>query len=120
VAGSVIPCEIVGFVRLNGQNSIKTSTPIIDFSDLSQSVFWGDVDEVIIALPTDRLAEISNVMAQLEHICVPTRAIIDLGARNIIQERIFCANGLQVFDLHRTPAESFTYLLAQRAFDIIF
>jgi Undecaprenyl-phosphate glucose phosphotransferase len=118
-AGTVIPCEIVGFVRLPGQQA-KCQGRILELQEVARKNVLNGIDEITIAAPPSMFAEIPNIMRDLERACVPIRAILDFGEGNIVRDHIFQVNGLHLLDLHRNPTESLSYILAKRTFDIVF
>jgi Undecaprenyl-phosphate glucose phosphotransferase len=117
--GTVIPCEIVGFVRLPGQRP-QCDGQILELHEVARKNVLDGVDEITIAAPPSMFAELPNIMRDLERACVPIRAILDFGEGNIVRDHIFQVNGLHLLDLHRNPTESLSYILAKRTFDIVF
>jgi Undecaprenyl-phosphate glucose phosphotransferase len=118
--GQEIPCAIVGFVRLPGQDVTATGAPILDLDDIGTKVLSEHVDDVIVAVPPARFGEISGIVERLEALCVPMRAVLDLGDRMIALERVFEFGKLLMLDLQSTPADSTVYLVIKRGFDIVF
>ena len=48
------------------------------------------------------------------------RAIIDIGGIPLLRERLFQFGDMQMLDLSTTPAESPTYFVLKRIFDLVF
>src|SRR6185369_9036695 len=78
------------------------------------------MDDVVIALPPERLSELSDVVRRLGAISAPIRTVLDLGDVVVIRERWFQFGDLQMLDVSATPIESPYYFVAKRAFDISF
>ncbi len=118
--GQVMPCRIVGYVHLPGQEVAVGNSPIIAMEDVSKLTQGKGVDDVVIAVPASRLGEIQEIMSALEGMYVPTRVILDLGGGVSIRDRLFDFGGVQMLDLEATPAESASYVVFKRIFDVIF
>jgi Undecaprenyl-phosphate glucose phosphotransferase len=119
-AGQVAPCRVVGYVRLEGQKVENAGVPIHELQDIERVTAGNGFDEVIIALPLSRFSEIPLLMNRLERLCVPVRAVLDFGEGVAVRERLFDLGGMLMLDLHATPAESVTYSVLKRAFDMVF
>lgn len=120
MAGQVAPCQVVGYIRLPGQTAAETDAPIHDLSQIEKLTSGNGFDEVILALPLSRYDEIPSLMGRLESLCVPVRAVMDFGQGVSVRERLFDLGGMMMLDLHVTAAESVTYSILKRAFDLVF
>jgi Undecaprenyl-phosphate glucose phosphotransferase len=118
--GQVMPCRIVGYVRLPGQEIAVGNSPVIAIEDVSKLTRGSGIDDVVIAVPASRLGEIQKIMSALEGMYVPTRVILDLGVGVSIRDRLFDFGGVQMLDLEATSAESASYVVFKRIFDAIF
>ncbi|HUZ47376.1 MAG TPA: undecaprenyl-phosphate glucose phosphotransferase [Terriglobia bacterium] len=118
--GEVMPCRTVGFVSLPGQKAAEFKAPVYTMEDLETLASRNGIDEVILALPLSRFAEIPALMTRLEPLCVPIRATLDMGEDIFVRERLFDLGGMLMLDLNSTPAESITYFILKRAFDLVF
>jgi exopolysaccharide biosynthesis polyprenyl glycosylphosphotransferase len=76
--------------------------------------------DVILAVPSDRLADLPRLRSQLAPLCVPIRLILDVGDGIQTGQRLFHFGGLLMLDLQVTPAESTLYVILKRAFDLAF
>lgn len=119
-AGQVAPCRIVGYVRLPGQVVADTNCRVHELENIDKLTSGNGFDEVILALPLSRYPEIPSLMNKLQHLCVPVRAVLDLGEGVAVRERLFGFGGILMLDLHMTPAESVTYSVLKRVFDLAF
>ncbi len=119
-SGQVMPCRVVGFVSLPGQGAAEADSPTYATEDLERLASQNGIDEVILALPLSRFAEIPALMARLEPLCVPIRVTLDMGEDILVRERLFDLGGMLMLDLHSTPAESVTYTVLKRTFDLVF
>jgi Undecaprenyl-phosphate glucose phosphotransferase len=118
--GLVMPCTVVGFVPLPHQEIRVTGSPVINLDVREIRETCGRVDEIIIAIPPARYGEIQAIVAKLEPLCVPVRAILDFGKGVVIREAIFDFQGIPMVDLRVTPSESVMYMIAKRGFDLVF
>jgi exopolysaccharide biosynthesis polyprenyl glycosylphosphotransferase len=118
--GQAMPCRIVGYVHLPGQEVAVGGSPIIEMEDVGALMNGNEVDDVVIAVPTSRLGEIQKSTSALEGMYVPMRVILDLGVGVSIRDRLFDFGGVQMLDLEATPAESASYVVFKRLFDVIF
>ncbi len=112
-------CRIVGYVRIPDQE-VRVSGAVVDLSDLS-SISSSEIDDVVLALPPSefsRIPELMNVLTKA--LCLPVRAIVDLGEGMVVRDKLFQFGRLQMLDLAATPAESLDYVIAKRVFDIGF
>src|ERR1700722_18994530 len=117
--GEVLPCKIAGFVRLPDQE-IAVEGPIYEADQIPVFSNGHSIDDIIVALPPSRLAEVQKITPSLEKLCVPTRVVIDLGEGVGVRERLIDLGGIHMLDLRPTLAESGPYLVQKRIFDILF
>jgi len=115
----VMPSSVAAFVRLPGQEITVQQCPVIDLSDVRTLGAYGEIDDVVIALPPSRLGEIPRILKALEPLSLPVRAILDLGEGVVARDLLFDLNGLRMLDLRASPSESVVYLVAKRALDIV-
>ena len=120
MAGQVMPCRVVGFVRLHGQAAAIQDEPVYEIDDIDKLTSQNGIDEIILAMPLARYAEIPVLMRILDPLCVPVRSILDFGDDVFVRERLFDFGGILMLDLHSTPAESVTYSVLKRIFDMVF
>jgi len=120
LGGQVMPCRIVGYVHLPGQDVVVEGSPVLEMEDVRALTDRHGVDDVVIALPASRLGEVQKVMSALEVLCVPARVILDLGAGVSLRDRLFDFGGVQMLDLEATPAETASYVVFKRIFDVAF
>jgi FlaA1/EpsC-like NDP-sugar epimerase len=118
--GMPMPTRIVAFVRLPGQQSAPEAIPVIDLCDVAQTSWTRNLDDVVLALPTSQFAGIPAIMKQMERLCVPVRAVLDLGKNVAVREILFEFGGLRLLDLRASPSESALYLVVKRSCDLIF
>src|SRR5207244_7092585 len=76
--------------------------------------------DAVIAVPPARFHELPQIVAALRAICLPARAVVDLGEGIVVKEGLFQLGNMQMVDLTATPAESLDYVLLKRAFDVSF
>ena len=117
--GEVLPCKVVGFVRLPEQE-VAVDGPIYELDQLPVFTNGHSIHDVIIALPAARLSDVQKIAPKLEKLCVPTRVVIDLGEGVILRDRLIDLGGIHMLDLRPTLAESGPYLFQKRIFDVAF
>lgn len=114
---AIYDCRIVGYVQMPGQEIEVRDAPVYQLGHLDR--LPRGIDDIIIALPPHLSSQISDLRRQLESLCRPIRAILDLG--NVeLNDRMFQFGGLHMIDLAATPAETPAYNLFKRAFDLVF
>jgi len=115
-------CEIAGYVRLPDQEVYAPNQPNYDLTQMGtlNPSCGADIDEVVIAIGPDRFSEIPQIIRSLEHLCLPAKAVVDLGEGVVVRDKLFQIGNIQMLDLTSTPAESLDYALLKRAFDVCF
>jgi Undecaprenyl-phosphate glucose phosphotransferase len=117
--GEVLPCRIVGFVRLPDQD-VAVEGPVYELDQIPVFSNGHSIDDIIIALPSSRISEVQTITPSLEKLCVPTRVVIDLGETVGVRSRLIDLGGIRMLDLQPTLAESGSYLVQKRILDIVF
>jgi Undecaprenyl-phosphate glucose phosphotransferase len=115
--GEVLPCKVVGFVRLPEQE-VAVEGPVYEMDQIPIFSNGNSIDDVVIALPAARLSEVQQIAPALEKLCVPTRVVVDLGEGVGIRDRLIDLGGIHMLDLRPTLAETGPYLFQKRAFDV--
>jgi Undecaprenyl-phosphate glucose phosphotransferase len=115
---SFAACEVAGYIRLPGQTSWVSSDLTYELEQLG--ILKSRIDEAVIAIPPSRFGELPRVMDALKQNCLPARAVVDLGERVVVKEKLFQIGNIQMLDLTETPTESLDYVLLKRAFDVCF
>jgi len=118
--GQITPCQIAAYVALPGQSIAVTDRPVYQLSDLPALAIGNGLDEAILAVPQPLFAEIPSLLQQLNPLCVPIRAVLDWGEGVKISDQLFDLGGIQMLDLKPTAAESVSYFVMKRAFDLVF
>lgn len=117
--GEVLPCRVMGFVRLPGQE-IAVEGPVFELEHIPSFPNDQAINDIVIAVPAARLNEIKKITPALEKLCVPTRVVIDLGGEITLREHLINLGGFQMLDLRPTLAETGSYLFEKRIFDVSF
>jgi Undecaprenyl-phosphate glucose phosphotransferase len=117
--GEVLPCRVVGFVRLPDQE-IAVDGPVYELDQIPTFSNGNSINDIIIALPAARLSDVQKIAPVLEKLCVPTRVVIDLGEGIVLRDRLIDLGGIHMLDLRPTLAESGPYLVQKRIFDVAF
>src|ERR1700722_127290 len=115
--GEVLPCKVVGFVRLPDQE-VVVEGPVYELDQIPMFSNGHSINDVVIALPANRLSEVQRVAPALEKLCVPTRVVVDLGEGVGIRDRLIDLGGIHMLDLRPTLSETGPYLFQKRAFDL--
>lgn len=117
---SFAPCQVIAYVRLPGQDVAVRSSHVYDLEQVSALHAGNGIDEAMLAIHPAQFSQIPRIIKALEKLCVPVRAIVDLGEGIVVRERLFQLGRLQMLDLTRTPADMLDYALLKRAFDMSF
>jgi Undecaprenyl-phosphate glucose phosphotransferase len=117
--GEVLPCRVVGFVHLPGQE-IAVDGPVYELEQVPSLRNGNSIDDIIVALPASRLTDVQTIVPTLGKLCVPTRVVIDLGDGVFLRDRLVDLGGTCMIDLQPTLAESSSYLIQKRIFDVAF
>jgi Undecaprenyl-phosphate glucose phosphotransferase len=117
---SFAPCVIAAHVRLPEQKVSVTGSRIYELSQLGMLTSEHGLDEAVIAIQPSQFSQIPKIIKALEHLCLPARAVVDLGEGVVVREKLFQLGNIQMLDLTSTPTESLDYALLKRSFDICF
>jgi exopolysaccharide biosynthesis polyprenyl glycosylphosphotransferase len=112
-------CEIQAYLQLPGQPVLVQDAPVISTLEplhLETLSF----DEIVVAIPAKRYLQVASVLDSLQNFGKPVRAILDLGPRLAIREKLFHVGRLQMMNLAISPVESFAYTVLKRTFDLVF
>jgi Undecaprenyl-phosphate glucose phosphotransferase len=117
---SFAPCEIAAHVRLPGQEVSIVGSRTYELEQLGMLTSEHAFDEAVIAIHPAQFSQIPKIIKALEHLCLPARAVVDLGEGVVVREKLFQLGNIQMLDLTSTPTESLDYALLKRSFDICF
>lgn len=117
---SFAPCQIAGYVLLPGQTAAPEAGPLYRPDQIALLNASRGFEEAIIALQPVQFVQIPAIVEALEKLCVPARAIVDLGEGIVVREKLFQLGRIQMLDLTSTPADLIYYAFIKRAFDIVF
>ena len=85
------------------------NAPVISAADVI-SIESLTFDEIVVAIPAKRYLQVASVLDALQNFGKPVRAILDLGPRLAVREKLFQVGRLQMIDLAIFPVESFADL----------
>lgn len=111
-------CEIQAYLQLPGQPVLVHDAPVMSAAG-PLSLDDLNFDEAVVAIPARRYLQVSSVVDTLQTIGKPIRAILDLGPRLSLREKLFQAGRLQMMNLVISPVESFAYTVLKRTFDLV-
>lgn len=111
-------CQVQAYVQLPGQDVSVDDAPVMTFQELS-SVESLAFDEIVVAIPSEQYLQVSSILDGLQDLGKPIRAILDLGPRLSLQEKVFHVGQLQMMNLGIGPVESFAYTVLKRTFDLV-
>lgn len=117
---SFAPCEVGAHVRLPSQEVIVNGSRVYELEQLNALGPGHGFDEAVIAIHPAQFGQIPQIISALTELCLPTRAVLDLGEGIVVRESLFQLGNLQMLDLTSTPAESLDYAILKRGFDIGF
>lgn len=78
-----------------------------------------DVDEVLLALPLDRLSECAALEARLRRRAVDLHVIIDPGDATLLRPRLSSLAGRPLLTLRESPGQGWNHVF-KRSFDVVF
>jgi Undecaprenyl-phosphate glucose phosphotransferase len=117
----VAPCKTVAFVRIPGQTvRIETGVPVFDLEQLMSQNLKPFADDLVIAASPEALPILTGLIAKLKDLAIPIRFCLDFGADVKVRERFFQIGGTHLLDVEIAPAETISYVILKRAFDIVF
>ena len=116
--GQVLPCKIAGYVHLPDQPIEVEGVPIFELENVANSFNSDDINDIVIALPSEQLRQMDLLYPMLERVCVPTRMAIDLAPGVAVRDQLIDLGGIRMLDLRPTLAESGSYLIQKRILDI--
>ena len=111
-------CEIQAYLQLPGQPVLVQNAPVISAADVI-SIESLTFDEIVVAIPAKRYLQVASVLDTLQNFGKPVRAVLDLGPRLAVRERLFQVGRLQMMNLAVSPVESFAYTVLKRTFDLV-
>jgi exopolysaccharide biosynthesis polyprenyl glycosylphosphotransferase len=111
-------CEIQAYIKLPGQPVLVRDAPVITTTELSRLEELS-FDEVVVAIPSEGYLQVSSVLDSLQNFGKPIRAVLDLGPRLSVREKLFQVGRLQMMNLAISPVESFAYIVLKRTFDLV-
>lgn len=117
---SFAPFVVAGYVRLPGQEVSSFDAPVYEFEQLAEKSKLADVDEAVIAIPPTQFSFIPSIVQVLNGLCLPARAVVDLGEGVVVRDNLFQLGKMQMLDLMSTPTESLDYAFLKRGFDVCF
>jgi Undecaprenyl-phosphate glucose phosphotransferase len=117
---SFAPCQVVAYVRLPDQEVAVQGNRVYDLERVGDLHSGNGIDEAVMAIHPAQFSQIPRITKALERLCVPARAIVDLGEGIVVREKLFQVGRMQMLDLTATPADLLDYALLKRAFDICF
>jgi exopolysaccharide biosynthesis polyprenyl glycosylphosphotransferase len=110
-------CNIQAYLQLPGQSIVVENAPVLTVDELSR-VESLNVDEIVVAIPSEGYLQVSRVLDSLQNLGKPIRAILDLGPRLSLREKIVQVGRLQMMNLAISPVESLAYTVLKRIFDL--
>jgi Undecaprenyl-phosphate glucose phosphotransferase len=120
LASSQASCAIKGHIRLPGQTVAVKDYPVFELSEAEQLAVGNGFTDLIVAIPPQRLVELSELRVRLASFCVPMRLVLDLCDSALLGPSPICLGNLLLLDLQATPADSTLYVVLKRAFDVAF
>jgi Undecaprenyl-phosphate glucose phosphotransferase len=120
LGAQITPCQIAGYVALPGQIVAASLCPVYQLEDLPALAVGNGLDEAVLAVPHALFAQIPSLLQKLDVLCVPIRAVLDFGDGVKVSDQLFDFGGIPMLDLKPTAAESVSYFVMKRAFDLVF
>src|SRR6202008_4312694 len=96
------------------------ASPLYGFDQIEKLNASHGFQEAIIAVHPTQFARVPTIVQALERLCLPARAVVDLGDGAVARERLVQLGRIQMLDLTPTPSELLNYALLKRIFDVTF
>jgi Undecaprenyl-phosphate glucose phosphotransferase len=113
-------CRVACYVALSDQTTTALASPVLPWDHLEDVVEAYHCQEIVVALPPQRLGEVKEILKVVQHLCIPARLVLDLGEGVFVPERIFDYYGIPLLDVQPYPIDTVSYAVGKRAFDITF
>ena len=113
-------CQVAGYVRLPGQEVRVRTERLYELEQIGSLGSDREFDGAVIAIQPADFSQIPQIVSIVNSLCLPARAIVDLGEGIVVKDKLFQLGNMQMLDLMSTPAESLDYALLKRAFDMCF
>ena len=120
IDGQLMPCSIVGFLALPGQDARVPGYPTFRLEDIPRLASGNGIDDIVIAISPDQFGQLRDIVARVETLSVPTRVVLDFGEGISLRETLFDFGGIPMLDLRATPADTANYFVLKRMFDVAF
>jgi exopolysaccharide biosynthesis polyprenyl glycosylphosphotransferase len=111
-------CRIAAMVRLPGQTVERCGVPVYEIDDLAR-VAHADIREVVFAVPPSHWPEISPLLPVFERFGVPLRGVLDFGNGICVADSLIRVGSMSLFNIGKTPFDTYEYVLLKRTFDVI-
>jgi exopolysaccharide biosynthesis polyprenyl glycosylphosphotransferase len=111
-------CEVQAYLQLPGQSVLVQNAPVISATEPLHLELL-NFDEIVVAIPAKRYLQVAAVLDTLQNLGKPVRAVLDLGPRLAVREKLFQFGRLQMMNLAISPVESFAYTVLKRTFDLV-
>lgn len=118
-ATRVTNCFVAGFVHVPGHRVSVQGAPVYELDSVDH-LDVGAFDDVVVAIPLTTFQQVAGALSLITRLCKPIRAVLDFGNGMVLGDNIFQYGNLQIVNLATTAAESMSYLIAKRLFDIAF
>jgi Undecaprenyl-phosphate glucose phosphotransferase len=117
----VTPCQTVAFVRLPGQQvSVTGDIPVFELEQVVRQNLRHFADDIVIAASPETLPVLAGLIHQLRALAIPIRFCLDFGSDVRVRERFFRLGEAQLLDVEIAPAETISYVVLKRCFDVTF
>lgn len=113
-------CKVVCFVALPAQTPSSGNLPLLAWERLEDVVEVFHCSEILICLPPNEIGRAQSLLQFTQHLCIPTRIVLDLGDGVFVPERVFDYCGIPLLDARPYPVDTVRYAVGKRLFDIVF
>lgn len=113
-------CSVACFVALPDQDPTAIDAAVLPWEKLDEVVEKYHCKEAFLALPPQRFGEAQEIFELVQHLCIPTRMVLDLGDGVFVPDKLFEFCGLHLLDIRPYPVDTVSYAIGKRIFDIVF
>ncbi len=119
--GTYSNCFTVAFVHLPGEErQTPDGVPVLELDELLLRNIRDFADDVVIAVSPQTMPHLKDVVEQLKGLALPIRLMLDFGGELPLGDRLFHVGSASLLDVPLAPAETISYVVLKRAFDVAF
>jgi exopolysaccharide biosynthesis polyprenyl glycosylphosphotransferase len=100
--------------------NVAGGVPVFELEQLMSQNLKHFANDIVVAVSPEILPVISGLVNHLRDFAIPIRIILDFGKDLKVRDRIFRIGGTNLLDVQIAPAETISYVILKRSFDMAF